>query len=503
MSRQTVSMDWQVLLDDNEWGRAESLQELVDATQDTMDLPRSARPFPLWLRITAASIALVLLVAGLSLWHFGNLGASRIDHEIHALIDAEAWSQTTANRVAAISLVDRKADTSWQRGVVKELARSETRNTQTVSTPYIQVQKIALRPSMAMAEVTITEPDGLSYREARFYWADPNDGWLRTAPDVSFWGPQQSIETDHFRLSFYRKDAPTVLHVAPKLDAIYEQLYQDAGLSSDGQKLTVVISPVSVYQLPGLYFFGDRLVVHSPYLLQVSVDVSDEAILMKSVVNPLVLHLQGEESLLKTARQQWWPVTHGLQLWEAYVGSDSLSAWYRDVVTWYYRDLRTTAQDGDPSNGDAWALLCREYRIWRYALPNSLVSPSYCNDADGRWLPLSVMPAPERLNDLIDMDDWGLGMQSTGAKESADSIAAATLIDYVVSTYGREKLPSLVASFQTHDNWTTLSPAVFGVSAEELELGWQGYLAEQLGSDVMDDETISLDSEISGTPDEK
>ena len=80
------------------------------------------------------------------------------------------------------------------------------------------------------------------------------------------------------------------------------------------------------------------------------------------------------------------------------------------------------------------------------------------------------------------------------------SVAAATLIDYVVNTYGREKLPDLLAGIRTYENWTTLSPAVFGVSAEELEAGWQRYLAEQLDADVMGDETMDLESETADTP---
>ena len=278
---------------------------------------------------------------------FGNLGANRIEQEIEAVVSVETRSETTANLCGCAQFARSSGGHRLgSKGVTRELERVETPSDPTVPAPQIKVHDITLRSGIAMVEVTVTEPDRHSYREVRFYRADPNDGWLRTAPDAGFWGPEQTIETDHFRLLFHRKDAPTVLRAAPKLDAIYEQLRQDVGLPPDERKLTVVVNPVSVYQMPDLYFTGDRLVVHSPYLLQVPVDVSDEAVLIKSIVNPLVSRLLGEAPRLETTSQQWWPILNGLRLWEAYVGSDSQAAWYRDVVTWYYRDARAIRQEG-------------------------------------------------------------------------------------------------------------------------------------------------------------
>ena len=55
-------------------------------------------------------------------------------------------------------------------------------------------------------------------------------------------------------------------------------------------------------------------------------------------------------------------------------------------------------------------------------------------------------------------------------------VALATLVEYVVATYGRERLPALVAGLGQYESWDTLLPAVFGVSATEFEAGWQAYL---------------------------
>lgn len=55
------------------------------------------------------------------------------------------------------------------------------------------------------------------------------------------------------------------------------------------------------------------------------------------------------------------------------------------------------------------------------------------------------------------------------------------LIEYAVTTYGRERLPALVAGLGRYEGWKTLIPTVYGVSSAEFEAGWQAYLAAQYG----------------------
>jgi hypothetical protein len=61
------------------------------------------------------------------------------------------------------------------------------------------------------------------------------------------------------------------------------------------------------------------------------------------------------------------------------------------------------------------------------------------------------------------------------------TVALATLVEYAVATYGRERLPALVAGIGQHKSWDTPLPTVFGVSAPEFETGWQAYLAAHYG----------------------
>ena len=61
------------------------------------------------------------------------------------------------------------------------------------------------------------------------------------------------------------------------------------------------------------------------------------------------------------------------------------------------------------------------------------------------------------------------------------AVALATLIEYAVATYGRERLPMLLAGMGHYDSWETLLPAVYGVSAAEFEAGWRAYLQAHYG----------------------
>ena len=106
-----------------------------------------------------------------------------------------------------------------------------------------------------------------------------------------------------------------------------------------------------------------------------------------------------------------------------------------------------------------------------------------------QWLqrcPADIDPAPHgveqaisayKLVDLLFADaDW-----FNPSEQRMRAEAAASLIAYLVHTYGEERLPDLLAAFGRHNRWETLAPVVFGVPASEFEAGWQAYLADRYG----------------------
>lgn len=54
--------------------------------------------------------------------------------------------------------------------------------------------------------------------------------------------------------------------------------------------------------------------------------------------------------------------------------------------------------------------------------------------------------------------------------------AANPLAEFIIDTYGHRTMPALLDAFEAYETWETLSPAVFGVSATELEEQWHAYL---------------------------
>jgi hypothetical protein len=56
------------------------------------------------------------------------------------------------------------------------------------------------------------------------------------------------------------------------------------------------------------------------------------------------------------------------------------------------------------------------------------------------------------------------------------SMVSILFADYLLTTYGRQHLATLFADLNHHESWETLSLAVYGISAHELDAGWRTYL---------------------------
>lgn len=58
---------------------------------------------------------------------------------------------------------------------------------------------------------------------------------------------------------------------------------------------------------------------------------------------------------------------------------------------------------------------------------------------------------------------------------SARAVAGQALLDYIVNTYGRDKLTDIVRSAQRHNDWYSFVTQVLGVPFREFETGWRNY----------------------------
>ena len=349
------------------------------------------------------------------------------------------------------------------------------------------VDQTRLRSELAMVQVIVSDAAGDAYRETRFYREEP-EGWLRTSPAPAFWGREQVLETAHFRIHYRQADARAVADASEQLDKIYVGLRKDLGLPDSHEMLSVEVAPVSLNALRFLQFEDNHLIVPSPLLLQAPADLADNAVLVQTVTPALVDQVWNDALYPATGDRQWYGIRpewssmlRGMQIWQAYASRELPAHWYADTTNWLYRDAPVIRSGQRAPTFLDLQTLCREDSIWRYNVPSAVSLASLCIDPDWR-LHLKYMPAaPVALGQLVDFMDWETTPSSALYGDWMRSIAASTVVDYFVYTYGREQLPLLVDGFRSHDSWEPLIPDLLGISAQEFETGWRAYLAEQYG----------------------
>jgi hypothetical protein len=128
--------------------------------------------------------------------------------------------------------------------------------------------------------------------------------------------------------------------------------------------------------------------------------------------------------------------------------------------------------------------LCAMHGLWM-TTPLSIELPLSCHDTIDqrenylawRYLyepPWTLAQMPLATLEMVFADFTVSG----GSVHPAKTVALATVMAYAAATYGPERIPLLVDEAGRQESWATLIPAVFGVSADEFETGWQAYLVE-------------------------
>src|SRR5206468_3081927 len=121
---------------------------------------------------------------------------------------------------------------------------------------------------------------------------------------------------------------------------------------------------------------------------------------------------------------------------------------------------------------------CRSYHIWRIT-PVELSIPLTCTDEDKtssthRFPFIRALAPLSMLQPTTNQAEVAIPQNRTFAL----SVTAETIIDYIVATYGRDKLPQLIGALGEYTTLDTLIPSVFGVSQASFEASWLAYLAQ-------------------------
>ncbi|MCL4860485.1 MAG: hypothetical protein KJZ93_13805 [Caldilineaceae bacterium] len=334
--------------------------------------------------------------------------------------------------------------------------------------------------------VLYTDHGAAAYRQTRFYRRTAG-GWQPTVPDATLWGPERSLATPYFIYHFRQTDAPAVIAVAPQMDALYATMQRNFGLPIKPTPEKLLIE-VSVTQPPGRatpwFLVRDRLIVPSPAVYWAPTELSDSELLAQSLALPLLAQVLAQANEQYHIGLTWQPLIGGLYLWQVWELDLPLAVWREEVVHWLYVDLPAAAPGATVVVPKRYQALCDAHKLWMSS-PVQIEIPLLCLDWEWERLFFAFWSLRDPFTRLDQLAAPVHDFDSPETKHHRGrSVALATLIEYAVAAYGRERLPVLVAGLEEHENWETLLPAVFGVSASEFEAGWQNYLASRYGMDI-------------------
>jgi hypothetical protein len=426
MRRASATIEWQIVQDEQTW------RQLVQAST-----PPNLKRRHLSTRLGEALLLFGLLgVVSFSCWY----------------ITQSSWQQTQTE-LAAVVQQEKAASLS-----IRLLARQGDRAI--VSAPTVG--------------------------QTRFYQRTAT-GWQQRTPSAEDWGPPEQLATPSFHWYYQAQDAPVVATVAAQIESLSRTLHQNLGLSvlAMGEKVTIEVSLSASTEQRGAYWVAlRRLHVPAPVVYRTAVDLSDADVLAQSIALPLINQAIDQAQKQYGLASTWQPLLEGLRLWQVWDTTLPLATWRRPVVQWLYQAL-PSATEGAVVLPQGYSELCNEHQLWLTS-PMQVGIPLLCTALDKEPWYVAIWGTSTPLRHLNQftvpvtkrsaLSDRPL---PEGQAPRGQTIALATLIDYAVVTYGRERLPALVAGLGQSESWETLLPAVYGVSAAEFDAGWQRYLARQ------------------------
>lgn len=323
----------------------------------------------------------------------------------------------------------------------------------------------------------------LAYRETRFYARGAYESaheWLQVSPDPALLGEKKTLKVANFTILYRAADTDAVYQAVPQLEKLYTTLRQDIGLPALAAGVAYTIEISAGDRLGGNFYDYSRrkLAIYSPTLLSAPIQIAPATLIEQATVYPLAQLLMHElinrhDTRWQYTFSQWWPIENVLPLWELWHAHGSIAVSRLSIIPWLYHNSQN-ASNRRPLPYD-YAQLCHLYQIWRL-LPADLDIPLICEQAERNvqplngysalgttWPPLSGAP--------------GRSMVLTHSAD-ANNITLESILEYIVATYGRDKLPQLLIAMGEHSTTDTLIPALFGVSRSDFETAWQAYLAQ-------------------------
>lgn len=486
MRKNAPTLEWHMSESDAEWER---LQTQLPAALAPATIRRQQRKRTLW---CMATILLLLAVGGVG-WRLETnanrqLAETALRASVQQKIAVNAASGSALLPAPAMTGQTNAAGKLPDSGWVYQDRSGGVWPDDLATVLDVTLQKVELLDDQAIADVVMRDQSGKTrYRQTRFYQRTAT-GWLQIPPDASLWGAEITLETPYFVYHFGQNDKELIQTVAPQMDALYTTLWQNFALAILPTPEKFVID-VHIDQPIGPFSQFDseqHLSVASPAIYLAPVDLTDADLLAQSLALPLIDYSLAQASERHLIGKAWQPLLKGISLWQLWNLDLPLAAWQEEIITWLYRGSSIAAPGQANALPEHYAALCTTYKLWLSA-PLQLDIPLLCAEQDWNgWfsagaasretlLHLNQITQALSTNELVGPASFNY------IPHPGQTVALATLIDYAVATYGRERLPALVAALGQHEHLETLIPAVYRVSAAEFEASWRTYLAANYG----------------------
>jgi hypothetical protein len=266
------------------------------------------------------------------------------------------------------------------------------------------------------------------------------DGWQPVAPLNFFWAERRSRDTRYLHLDYSPRDEAAVREIAPQLDALLLRLHNDLGLPppSSERRIEIAIAIVegSDVRVTDLRYSGNTLIISPPEMIPRPLGISNGETLRQMIAYALAAKTFSTARSAYPVPCHWRTVGEGISLWLRWEDHTLPSRRH-----WEYQSVR---------------------RVWSRSnnLPalDNLLTPS--------------------LNCAAPPPIFEVEILNSGGPLPRNELAA-TLIEYMVATYGRDFLPTLLRDLKTYTSWNDLAQKTVNLSADELEAGWHAYLTAQ------------------------
>ena len=470
MTRHAPAVEWTFCDSEQDWQTARTASRPTSAAPQ-----RTVRSSGYGRRWAATSLLLLLaaLVVCLGVRQMGRQRLAQDRAELQTALHLEQWAVAQDDPALARLSLDPDAlprpelyDAEFDRLINANPAGAAP------TLPAVALNVVDTWGDVTVVAVRFTPGAGPAFRQTRFY-RRTDAGWLRSAPDPTLWGLPRTLETERLIFHYRERDLPVVAAVAETADALAATVERAFGLAAGKLAVTVSVDAPPFTVAPD----GEAVRLASPAAYLAPATIDDATLLEQALALALMQRAVQLTARPTPAGAQWQPLVEAIGLWQLWQLDLPLAGWQEPLVRRIYAGEKEVSVEA----GDLATDLCAAHRVWLEE-PATLRLPVACQPP----VLLGRGPVPPAALAELTPTPWELSSRLGVSGEGLHpdyGVALATVVDYLAATYGAERLPDLVAALEDHATWDSLTAAVYGVAAADIQSGWRAHLHGRYGVD--------------------